>query len=76
MAKLLLIILVAFGSCARYEYDIVDGKKVKYYYTNKRFPTIPRGSCQGDGSVLLFHDSTGNVFEVKRDSLIKWFKFF
>lgn len=39
MAKLLFIILVVFGSCARYEYDIVDGKKIKYYNTNKRYST-------------------------------------
>lgn len=68
MAKLLLIILVAFSSCARYEYDIVDGKKVKYYHTNKRYSTqtgketkrVTKTGCMG----------------ICKGQKRKWFKFF
>lgn len=78
MLKLFIFVLIIISSCTRYEYDIINGKKVKYYYTNRRFSTTNQstGSCKGDGFILLFCDSMGKVTQIRRDSLIKWFKFF
>jgi hypothetical protein len=64
MIKLFILVLL-FSSCAKYEYDAVLGRKVRIIKTGSR------GSCKGDGSVILVRDSAGKFVQKNRR-----FKFF